>query len=194
MRLRDVMEVLRGRSYTLLLILLALPFSTPIPLPGLSTPFGLVIALIGFRLSLRLKPWLPARLLDTELPPKFFPKVLAASRRIVRTFEFFLRPRWTWLLDLKVLHHGYGVMILVAGCLLLLPLPIPLTNTFPAVTVVLIAGAMLERDGYFIIAGMGVFVLTLCFFGALAFGGAELVHWLRNWFGGVFPADNGAGP
>ena len=39
--LREVLYVLGGRGYLLLVLLLALPFITPIPLPGLSTPFGL---------------------------------------------------------------------------------------------------------------------------------------------------------
>src|SRR5688572_13594976 len=63
--LQEVLEVLHGRAYTLLLFFLALPFCTPIPLPGVSTPFGIVIALIGFRLSLGQKPWLPKKLLNT---------------------------------------------------------------------------------------------------------------------------------
>ena len=50
--LREVILVLRGRAYLLLLILLALPFCTPVPLPRLSTPFGLAIALISLRLAL----------------------------------------------------------------------------------------------------------------------------------------------
>lgn len=46
-QLRDILAVMHGRAYTLLLILLSLPFCQPIPLPGSSTPFGVVIALIG---------------------------------------------------------------------------------------------------------------------------------------------------
>ena len=46
--LREVIYVLGGRAYLLLVLLLALPFITPIPIPGLSTPFGLAIALIAF--------------------------------------------------------------------------------------------------------------------------------------------------
>jgi hypothetical protein len=37
-RLREIVEVTRGRGYTLLLMLLALPFCTPIPLPGSPSP------------------------------------------------------------------------------------------------------------------------------------------------------------
>lgn len=180
-RLREILETTHGRGYTLLLALLALPFCTPIPLPGLSTPFGIVIALIGFRLSLREKPWLPERLLNTELPPKFFPKFLTATQRLVRGMEFCLRPRWTWLLDAGVLHHAYGAMILVCGVLLLLPLPVPFSNTLPALTVVLLAAAILERDGYFVIAGLVMFTVTIGFFGSLAVSGAAIFDWLQQW-------------
>src|SRR5215210_7264423 len=69
--LREVLDVTHGRAYTLLLILLALPFCTPIPLPGFSTPFGLLIALIGARLALLQEPWLPERVLNKPLSRKF---------------------------------------------------------------------------------------------------------------------------
>ena len=184
LRLREVMAVLRGRAYTLLLLLLAIPFCTPIPLPGLSTLFGVMIALIGFRLALGQKPWLPQRLLDTTLPPGFFTRVLRGARRLVRFLEAFLRPRLSQLVEARIFRHGSGVIILVCGLLLLLPLPIPFSNGLPALTVVLLAGAMLERDGYCLVAGLIAFVLALCFFGALGWGGAEGVGWLKGWFGG----------
>lgn len=179
--LRQVIDVLRGRAYTLLLILLALPFCTPIPLPGLSTPFGLVIALIGFRLSLRQKPWLPARLLDTTLPPRFFTRVLSATKRIIRFLEWGLRPRLTFLIDQRVLSHLWGVMILACGLLLLLPLPIPFSNLLPALVVVLTAAALLERDGYCAVAAAMMMILTLAFYAALIWGGAEGIGWLKQW-------------
>ena len=180
-RLREILETTHGRGYTLLLALLALPFCTPIPLPGLSTPFGIVIAVIGFRLTLREKPWLPERLLDTKLPAKFFPQFLTATRRLVRGMEVFLRPRWTWLLDIGLLHHAYGAIILVSGLLLLLPLPVPFTNALPALTVVLLAAAMLERDGWFVIAGLTMVAATLSVFGIVFFGSAAAANAIYKW-------------
>jgi hypothetical protein len=185
-RLQHIVGVLEGRAWTMMLVIMALPFCTPIPLPGLSTPLGSVIALIGFRLSLGQKPWLPARLLQTQLPPRFFPQLLAATRGLVRLLEFFLRPRMAWLVERTVVHRMCGAMILVAGLLLLLPLPIPFSNILPALTVVLIAGALLERDGYAVLAGMGAFGLCLCFFGAIAFGGAGAVGWLNDQVSALF--------
>jgi hypothetical protein len=179
--LREVMAVLHGRGYTLLLILLALPFCTPIPLPGVSTPFGLVIAIVGFRLSLRQEAWLPARLLDTALPPRFFAGMLSAGRWIIRLLERALRPRCVAMVDQGVLHHVYGVMILVSGLLLLLPLPIPFTNSLPAWVVILTASALLERDGYCAVAALTLFALTLGFFAALVWGGAEGIGRVNDW-------------
>lgn len=184
--LREVIQVTQGRAFMLLLILLALPFCTPVPMLGLSTPFGLVIALIGLRLALRQRPWLPEKLLNTALPPRFFLAVLKASRKILRCMEYLLRPRLCFLVDVGFLHHAYGSMILIAGVLLLLPLPIPFTNTLPAMTIVLLSGALLERDGYSVIGGILLFLATLVFFACVAWGGKEVVGWLQNHLGNLF--------
>src|SRR5690606_25986332 len=70
LRLRDLMDRFQGRIYTLFLILLCLPFCQPLALPGLSTPFGLMIGLLGVRFAVKRQPWLPAKLLDLAIPAK----------------------------------------------------------------------------------------------------------------------------
>ena len=95
--LREVLALLHGRGYVLLVMVLALPFCQPIPLPGLSTPLGLIIAIIGARLAMGWKPWLPKRLLDLRLPPKLFAKVFQLTQKIVLWFERLLRPRLLWI-------------------------------------------------------------------------------------------------
>jgi len=168
--LREVIAVLRGRAYLLLLVVLALPFCTPIPLPGLSTPCGLVIALISLRLALGQHPWLPDRLLDRRLPPGFFRRVLAGTARIIRGLEFLLRPRLTLLADNGRLRQMHAVMMLVAALVLLLPLPIPFSNAFPAWVILLMAGGLLERDGGSIAAGYAAFAVGVGYF--IFLGGA----------------------
>lgn len=189
-RLRDVLEVMHNRGYTLLLILLALPFCTPIPLPGLSAPFGLVIAFIGLRLALGQKPWLPARLLDTQLPAKFFPRFLSATRRLLRWLEKFLKPRLGHLVRWPPARRMMGVMICLSGLLMTLPIPIPLSNGLPALAVLLLAAGMLEEDGGFAIAGGVVFILALAFFAAILWGGAEIVTFIKDFFGDVLKPDD----
>jgi hypothetical protein len=184
--LREIISVTHSRAYTLLLILLSLPFCLPIPVPGLSTALGAVIALIGLRLSLRAKPWLPAAVLDAPVPSAKVAVILRGSLKVARGFEVFLRPRLCFLVDYAVLHHFYGAMIFVSGLLLLLPLPIPFSNLIPALAVIFLAAALIERDGYFIIAGTIMFILTLAFFGGLYFGGAAMIAWLKDFFGGGY--------
>lgn len=184
--MRDLLEVTQNRGYTVLLIVLTFPFCTPVPLPGVSLPFGLVIALIGFRLALGQKPWLPERLMNMQLPTKFFPRVLAATRRIICWLEYLLKPRLGRILRWRVVRQSMGAMILVCGLLQILPIPIPFSNGLPALTTLLLASAMLEEDGYCAIAGAACFALTIAFFGSLLWGGSEVVGWMQDLLGSLF--------
>jgi len=185
--LREVIVTLSGRVHTLLLLILALPFCQPVPLPGLSTFFGTIIALIGLRLCFRLEPWFPARLLDRKFSPRTLGRVLTSTKRLVRALEVMLRPRWSFLVEWTLMHHLYGAMICVCGVFLLLPLPVPLSNTLPALAIVLLAAAMFERDGLVGLLGIIVFALALVFFGAIFVGGAAAIDGVRQWLSG-FPA------
>jgi hypothetical protein len=107
--------------------------------------------------------------------------LLGGARRLVRLLETFLRPRLRPVLEWRILRHGCGVIIFICGLLLLLPLPIPFSNGLPAITVVLITGAMLENDGAVMVGGLAAFVVTASFYAALAWGGFEGVELLRDW-------------
>ena len=179
--LREVIYTLQGRAYLLLVLLLALPFITPIPLPGLSTPFGLAILLIAARLSLGQKPWLSMKLQRKELPAGFLRKLLAVAERVLRVLEKFLRPRLTFVTDTPLLAQLHAVLMLLAALALLLPLPIPFTNSFPAWTILLLAAGLLERDGLFILGGYLVFIAGVFYFIFLGEATATLLHELVQW-------------
>jgi hypothetical protein len=179
--LREVIQTLGGRAYLLLVLLLAIPFITPIPLPGLSTPFGLAIALIAFRLSLGQRPWLSRNLQRKELPAGFIGKVFAFSERLLRVFEKLLRPRLTLLTDTPLLVQLHAVLMLLAALALLLPLPIPFSNSFPAWAILLMAAGLLERDGLFILAAYVVFTGGVFFFIFLGEAAVQLVQTLLEW-------------
>jgi hypothetical protein len=185
-RLGDLMDRLQGRVYTLLLVLLSLPFCQPITLPGLSTPFGVVIALLGLRFAFRQHPWLPKRLLKTSIPNRLLHRVLEGSARILNTLEKLLHPRLSWLFGYPFTQFLSGAAICICGLLLLLPLPVPFSNLLPALAVILIAAAMSERDGVMLLAGGGVFAVTLAFFAAIFLGSAGLAAWLHQHFSGWF--------
>jgi hypothetical protein len=173
--LGGLIEQLEGRVYTLLLVVLALPMCQPVPLPGLSTPLGVAIALLGLRFALSQRPWMPRRLLATKLSGNFFPAAMRGGARVLGLFEKLLHPRLVGVFELGQMRFLTGAAICVCGLLLLLPLPIPGTNILPALTVVLAAAAFSERDGYCLVAAGVCFFLTLAFFGALVWGSAEII-------------------
>jgi hypothetical protein len=179
--LREMIVTLRRRAYLLIVILLALPFVTPIPVPGLSTPFGLAIAFVALRLALGQRPWLPKKLQRRELPAAFFAKVLAVAMRVVRLLESFLRPRLAGLSARGAVLQLHALFILIAALALLLPLPIPFSNSFPAWTILLLAAGMLERDGLFILLGYVVCVLGVLYFLLLGHATGQVIRALRHW-------------
>lgn len=178
--LSELLQATQGRGFDLLLVCISLPFVTPIPLPGLSAPFGLLVALLGARLAVGRKPWLPHRLLRRELPPRFLAKVLQAATRVVRWLEFCLKPRLSFLHESLLFRRLAGSLLMLSGLLLLLPLPLPFCNSLPALTVLLLSASALERDGVAFLAGCFVFLVTVAYFAFLGFGGAHAIDELRH--------------
>lgn len=178
--LSEVVRMVGPRGYDLLLIVLTLPFLTPIPLPLVSTPLGIIVLFAGMRLALGRRPWWPEWVLSKPLPRRFFPQLLRATARIVQVIEYVVKPRLEFLHDWVFFQRMAGVLIAAAGGLLLLPVPVPFSNFFPACTVLLLAAGALERDGLFFIAGCAMFVVAAAYFALLFFGGWEAVSGLLS--------------
>jgi hypothetical protein len=182
--LSEILAATKGRGFHLLLVLIALPFITPIPLPGFSIPFGLAVAVIGARMALGQQPWLPQKLLSRKLPAGFLKKMLSAAHRIVRILEWFLRPRLIFLHDQLIYRRVAGVLIALSGLFLLLPLPVPFSNALPALTVLLLSASSLACDGLCFIAGCIMFAIATTFFVLLVIGGTHAVEQLHRIFSG----------
>ena len=174
----QVISALGTRSHTLALTLLCLPFLTPLPLPGLSAPFGLGIFLIALQLARKRPLWLPRRMTVRAIPTGFFGKVLRLTAWVLAGLERFLRPRWLALTDTSLLRSLHALAISLAALVLLLPLPIPLTNTFPAWVVLLMANGLATRDGLCITLAYAVFLSGFGYFAFLGEAARRSVQWL----------------
>lgn len=174
----EVVTALGPWSHTLTLTLLSLPFLTPLPLPGLSTPFGLGIALIAWQLARQRPLWLPRRLTTRPIPAGFFSKVLRLTAWMLAWLERFMRPRWPALTETGRLRALHALVIALAALVLLLPLPIPLTNTFPAWVVLLMANGLANRDGLGVTLAYGVFFAGLGYFAFLGEATRLAVQWM----------------
>jgi hypothetical protein len=162
------------RSHALLTFLLAAPFLTPIPVPGLSVPFGMVIGIAGLRMVLGRGPWIPGFLSQKPLPQSVFQKVFQIAGKVFARIEPWIKPRWEWAMNPLARISAYSI-IAACGLVLALPLP-PGTNAPPALLVVLFSIALLEDDGLLMSVSFAVFALALAALTWLAFTGATLIH------------------
>jgi hypothetical protein len=182
--LQEIIDTLGARASALLIIILALPFCAPVMIPGLSTPFGLAILVLAGCFALGLPPWLPRRLLAVKLPPKFFRAVLEGASKLIGWIERRLRPRWLWLTEGKVMRFVHMGMVCAGSGLLLLPLGgIPLTNTLPALVIVIGMLGVMERDGAAVAVAYGFLVATVLYFGLYAAVVIEIISRIRQHLG-----------
>jgi hypothetical protein len=162
---RQAMDALEGRGLAVVMLLMALPFLIPLPLPGLSTPLGLAIGLYGLRVTLRLPPWVPDFIARRSMSNAVLTKVVGLASKWGRRLEKMLRPRLKFMLW-PAIDIPIGLYLLFCGIFLSLPLPIQFTNSIPAIAIVLLLLGMIERDGLFILLGelMSLALLALCLY------------------------------
>ncbi|MFZ0709768.1 MAG: exopolysaccharide biosynthesis protein [Terrimicrobiaceae bacterium] len=153
--IREMIDILRGRGLQLVVILLCLPFLTPVTLPGISMPFGAAIALCGFRIAFGHKPWLPAFILNRRISHSVLEKMVHFGCRIYGKIEKVIRPRLAFFLVGPGMGMLVGLAIAFSGIFLSLPIPppFPLTNTIPGFAIILLSLGIMERDGALIVCG-----------------------------------------
>lgn len=185
MTLGELEQTLKGRGFGLFLLLLALPFTFPIAIPGLSVPFGLVIMLIGLRLAAGRKPWLPAFILRREIKYSLLEKIVGIGLKLSTKLEKIVKPRLHFLQRWPGMLNLIGLGIASGGLLLSLPLPplIPFSNTIPAFAVVFLAAGLIERDGLLVLIGHGVNIAAWIYFGLMFAAAGEGLSRLWRHFG-----------
>ena len=172
---------LEGKGHAAIMAVLALPFCFPIQIPGLSTPFGIILIFSGLRIAFAQAPWLPGWLMVRDIPDGTAHSLLRGLRWIATPAEKILHPRLYGLCRNPTLHRIHGLLIAFLAMLLALPLPIPFSNLLAAVPILLISLALLEDDGAFLIAGYLTAIPCGVFFGSLFLYGPKAVKGLWTW-------------
>lgn len=145
--LGQMFRTFEGKGFGILLVLLSLPSALPVPAPGYSTPFGIALLLLGLQMLMgRPSPWLPQRLNNIRLGRTMLQRMASAGSKFFRAIEHLIRPRPP-LLHSRTGQRFAAVLIILMS--LLMCLPIPLTNTLPAMVIFLIGVALCEEDGLF---------------------------------------------
>lgn len=172
--LGELEHKLQGRGFALFILLLSIPFCFPVAIPMLSIPFGLVIMLLGIRIALGRKPKLPEFILQKEIKHKTLERIVGFGLKLCQRIEKIARPRMHFLRDHPGAVKLIGIGLASGGVQLLLPLPplIPLSNTIPGISVILLTVGLIERDGVFVLCGYFVNLCAWIYFGVM-FAAAE---------------------
>lgn len=157
----EVLHLLSGKGRPLILILLSLPFCQPIQIPGFSAPFGLAIAFIGLRMDFGKKIWLPKRLLEKVIPSHTIEQITDMTLNVIRRLKPWVHPRIMWICRSTWMQKVNGLMIVILGIFLALPLPIPLSNLTAGWSILLLSLGILEDDGLFVLIGYLISFITI---------------------------------
>ena len=156
--LNDVFSLAGERIFGFLFVLLSLPSALPVPAPGYSIPFGVVIFVLAGQLIIgRKRPWLPRRWVEKPRDIKAFRGIVQKGIPWLRRIESFSRPRLTFICTSLPGRVVLGVAIALMAVFMMIP--IPGTNTLPAIGIFVMAFGLIEDDGAISLAGLTIGVV-----------------------------------
>ena len=175
LRLGDILAQVGERVYGVLLLIATLPAFIPLPF-GVGAIAGPLVALVGLQLALmKARPWLPAGLAERRIERERLQRFLTRIEPVLTWLERTLRPRRGELLDLHPVRAFTGVLLILIG--ILLALPLPLTNYPFGLLLVLYCVALIEHDGRLLLIAWTISLATLLGFVMLS---DVLAHWLTG--------------
>jgi hypothetical protein len=153
---RDLIDALGDRALGALLFLFAFPNVLPMP-PGTSALLGTPLVILAAQLMVGRGPWLPRVLSARSMSHADFAALVRRITPWLERGERMLRPRFSWL-ALPPLEFVIGAVCLLLAIVVMLP--IPLGNILPALAISLLALAVVERDGLWVVAGLALGVVA----------------------------------
>lgn len=167
--LDDLVASLGNRSFVPLMILFALP-NLFFFVPGASVITGPPLIFVAAQLVLgRPAVWLPGFVGKRSISQQAFRQVVSRAVPWIEWVERLARPRY-WALSSRGAELTVGIACLVMAIFMFLP--IPFANSLPALSVIMLALSLSERDGLWLLAGVIVGLISFGVVGAIIAAGA----------------------
>ncbi|MEA5124388.1 exopolysaccharide biosynthesis protein [Xanthomonas floridensis] len=177
LRVREILADLQQSAFGVFLFLAILPSFIPIPgvAGGISGP---LTVLIGLQMMCCLrKPWVPGFIGERGPRRRTSQRFVAKLAPTLRRLDRLLKPRLHGLLDRLPAQVFTGLLLVLVG--ILLTLPIPFTNYLFGLILLLFALALLERDGALLLVGWAATLISVAVFGVTS---DQLVDLIRGWW------------
>ncbi|WP_371182483.1 exopolysaccharide biosynthesis protein [Xanthomonas sacchari] len=176
LRLRLILADLQQSAFGVFLFVAILPAFLPVPglAGGISGP---LVTLIGLQMLIGLrKPWLPRFIGERGPRRRTMQRFVGRIAPWLRRLDRLLKPRLPMLVDTLPARAFSGLLLVVLG--VLLSLPIPFTNYAFGAMLLLFALALLERDGgLMLLSWLGSIAVAL----SLGLASDQVVDLGREW-------------
>ena len=182
-------ERVGDRGFGLLLLVLSLPSALPVPAAGYSVPFGILLLILSVQMMVgKRHPVFPGRMQRISLSRRMAERLLSGAAWIFKKLEWIIRPRMRWV-GLPAGQALMGILVMIMAILMMIP--IPMTNTFPAFVIFLIGIGLTEDDGLFCLGACLVGILAVILYAALVWAmivyGPEVVVTIKDYIRSLLP-------
>jgi len=175
-------------GFSLIALILVLPFMQPFPVGPLSVIGGLTIAALGTQLLKKKSfPVLPKSLLVITPSNKSWKWITKVCIFIIYWSKKLTRPRLLWFVSSETGLKFEGGIFIFGGLLMAIPFAmiLPLNNFFPGLAILFATIAQFEKDGLFIVLAIfwllfSFIYFSLFFYGLYYLGGEGMQH-LPGW-------------
>ncbi len=179
-KLGDILSIAGERIFGFLFVILALPSALPIPAPGYSIPFGILMLILAVQLIVGCQlPWLPQRMLNSQIKLEQAQGFVKAGMPWLKKIEALTRPRMTYICT--SLPGRVLIGLAISAMSVFMMIPIPGTNTLPAIGIFITAFGLQEDDGFISLTGLIVCVLAAGVVAGILIGGVSILSIAKDW-------------
>ncbi len=180
--LEDVLELAGERIFGFLFVILSLPSALPLPAPVISIPFGIIMIFLAVQLIIgRQEPWLPEKFAKRPIKLETAQKFVKAGIPFLQKIEAVSRPRLPFICTTIPGKIIIGIAIALMSTFMMIP--IPGTNTLPAIGIFVTGFGLLEDDGAISLGGLTICaiaaILVGSIFAAIIWGGTSLIDQIK---------------
>lgn len=180
-----ILESFHERGFGFFLFVLGMPSAIPIPAMGMHTVISIPMLLLTLQQALGFHTiWMPEFIKRQTIKRDMLEKIIDHCLPWAEKLERISHPRMAW-----VTHGAFSNIIGILGFLMVacIAIPLPLTNTVPAIGIIFMSAGVLMRDGLAVLIGAVVgTVWSLAWFAAFVYLGVEGLNLIMTHLTSVF--------
>ncbi len=184
-RVSAILEGFHERGFGFFLFALGLPSAIPIPAMGMHTVVSIPMLLLTGQQALgRHTVWMPEIIRKQTVKRDLLVKIINHCIPWSLKLEKICRPRMAFMTQ-GIWSHIIGVLgFLMVTCI---AVPLPLTNTVPAIGIIFMSAGVLVRDGLAVLIGAAIGTIwSLAWFIGFIYLGKEGLDLIMNYMTSVF--------